>query len=518
MAIKRYTADADTTITNAYKMNLTTRGISGNMGESDILEVFSIFAQANTASSELSRILVKFPATGTSGGYISYDREQGNIPASGSVSFYLRMFNAKHSSTTPKDFNLVVSAVSRSWNEGTGLDMENYSDYDAANWIEAERSSSAGEYFWSGSEGWTDHGGSWISDTSSSFTASFETGLEDMSLDITPLVEQWVSSSIQGKKENYGVIVKLSSSLESLELSNTSSYYTKKFFARGSQFFFRRPIIEARWDSSKADDRGNFYYSSSLSPAADNLNTIYLYNFVRGQLKNIPDVDTGEILVSIYSGSAKNTGPSGSKLQLSIGGDVSSTGDQLNVTGGYVSTGIYSATFAFTGSTTLKTLYDVWHSSSVDEGLQFFTGAIDPQSVSSNWPGYQMNPNPHFITTLKDMQPRYSRLNTSARFRLYTRQKDWSPTIYNVSSKDMPIFLVDEAYYKVSRVNDGLEVISYGTGSDKHTKLSFDVSGSYFDLDISLLESGYTYALKFLYYLNSQYTEQPEEFRFKVVE
>ena len=38
MAIKRYTADADTTITNAYKPNLRTRATDANMGESDILE------------------------------------------------------------------------------------------------------------------------------------------------------------------------------------------------------------------------------------------------------------------------------------------------------------------------------------------------------------------------------------------------------------------------------------------------------------------------------------------------
>ena len=46
MAIKRYVATKDNTITNAYKSNLTERGISGNMGQSDILETFSIYAQA----------------------------------------------------------------------------------------------------------------------------------------------------------------------------------------------------------------------------------------------------------------------------------------------------------------------------------------------------------------------------------------------------------------------------------------------------------------------------------------
>ena len=100
MAIKRYTADEDTTITNAFKANLTTRGTGSNMGESDILETFSLYAQESTSSSELSRILINFPVTGTSAGYISYERTQNDIPSSGSVSFYLRMFKSHHLRTT----------------------------------------------------------------------------------------------------------------------------------------------------------------------------------------------------------------------------------------------------------------------------------------------------------------------------------------------------------------------------------------------------------------------------------
>ena len=42
MALKRYTPSADSTIVNAFKSNLTDRGTAANMGESDVLEVFSI--------------------------------------------------------------------------------------------------------------------------------------------------------------------------------------------------------------------------------------------------------------------------------------------------------------------------------------------------------------------------------------------------------------------------------------------------------------------------------------------
>ena len=138
MGIKRYTANADNTITNAFKSNLTTRATGSNMGLSDSLEVFRIYGQESSGSSELSRVLVNFPVTGTVS--IKTDRTNGIIPESGSVSFYLRMFNAKHPFTLPRNYNMIVAAVSRSWNEGTGLDMDEYTDqtYElipGSNWI-----------------------------------------------------------------------------------------------------------------------------------------------------------------------------------------------------------------------------------------------------------------------------------------------------------------------------------------------------------------------------------------------
>ena len=134
MTIKRYFATADNTITNAFKENLVTRGTGSNMGQSDILEVFSIYGQATTSSAEASRILIQFDTTA-----VNADRSAGLIPASGSVSFYLNMFNVAHAETLPVDFTLTVSAVSQSWEEGYGLDMETYSDLTyngiGSNWI-----------------------------------------------------------------------------------------------------------------------------------------------------------------------------------------------------------------------------------------------------------------------------------------------------------------------------------------------------------------------------------------------
>ena len=139
MSILRYTASIDTTITNAFEENLSTRGTGSNMGSSDILETFSIYQQATSASVELSRILIKFPIS-----QMQTDRTGSVLPASGSVTWKLKLYNAKHVDTVPRTFTLQTTAVSASWQEGTGLDMEAYSDLtndeEGSNWINANNS------------------------------------------------------------------------------------------------------------------------------------------------------------------------------------------------------------------------------------------------------------------------------------------------------------------------------------------------------------------------------------------
>ena len=50
MAIKRYKANADTTIVNAFQPNLETRGTGANAGLADVMEVFSIYGENNHTS------------------------------------------------------------------------------------------------------------------------------------------------------------------------------------------------------------------------------------------------------------------------------------------------------------------------------------------------------------------------------------------------------------------------------------------------------------------------------------
>ena len=328
---------------------------------------------------------------------------------------------------------------------------------------------------------------------------SFDTGFEDLEVDVSHLVEDWIKGPDNDGLSNFGFGVQLTGSDESA----TESYYTKMFFARGSQFFHKRPVIEARWDDSKKDNRGDFFLSSSLVPASDNLMNLYLYNVVRGQLTDIPAVGANEMEVSIYSGTAA---PTGDKLFLPVGGGVKATG-HINITASHVETGIYSCSFPY-ASSSITSIYDVWHSG----GIEYHTGSV---VTVKTFDSQDYNLDQRYVSKVTNLRAVYDK-GEKVRFRLYTRQKDWSPTIYTVASNDIETSIVDNAYYRFVRVSDNLEVIPFGTGSLNHTRLSYDASGSYFDLEMSLFDSDTVYELSFAYLINGSYVEQPERFRFRV--
>jgi hypothetical protein len=642
MGIKRYKASEDNTITNAFKHSLTSRGYDANMGASDILEVFSIYGQATTSSVESARILVRFPVTD-----ISADRTSGDIPAKGDVSFYLRMYNAKHSQTLPRDYTLSFAPVSQSWSEGGGVDMDEYKDkgfptITGSTWMTASYSNAwttpGGDYYTGASTTITFTGGcntneiitiistdttskaykaasstdvskdppefnhSGPADTiaaalktciesanghsgkitvsavkngaitltqatagtagnttitenlnnctvstkddgstlgfrsgGSITTQTFTDGPEDVEVDITTMVEEWIASA----RSNYGVHVKLADSQEAyvevIDKSDLSpapsvqsnaagakrSYYTKKFHGRTSEFFFKRPVIEARWDGHLTDDRSNFYYSSSLGDIEDNRNTLYLYNFVRGRLKNIKGIGKKvAIYVSLYSGSVDNSAPTGSKLSAS--GDTKNINQTImtNITGGYAwqGTGIYTASFALTGNTEgiLTKVFDVWHNASgsvLNAGtVQYATGTFNPMFLSASL----ASPNTKYIVSMPDLQSSYD-ANETVRFRVSSRMKYWQPNNYTVASSPAQNMIIESGSYKIYRVKDDLEIIKHCTGSsDGETLMSYDRDGNFFDLDMKLLKPDVAYGIEYAYYDGDKWAVQKDRFKFRV--
>jgi hypothetical protein len=303
---------------------------------------------------------------------------------------------------------------------------------------------------------------------------------------------------------NYGMVVKLAEEYENG--SKQSSYYTKKFLARGSHEYLRRPALEAQWDDSIKDDRNYIAKSSSLAPAAENLNTIFLYNKRRGSFYDLPNIGSN-LVVSLHTVPSPTS--AGEKLVPNAGGVLPAS--VRHITASKHATGVYKASFAYTGSQTF--VYDVWAKSIAGVATTLTTGSgftiyNESHDNSYEMPSYNLN-----ITNLKDSYLKDERTT----FRIYTRDKNWQPNIYTKASKSAPINNIRDLFYKITKVYDNYEVVSYSTGSTpSYSSVSYDNQGSFFDLDMTLLEPNNAYEISFLLKDGSDYIEQPEKFRFRV--
>ena len=298
---------------------------------------------------------------------------------------------------------------------------------------------------------------------------------------------------------DYGLVLKLSGSYETG--ATGKSYYTKKYFSRSSHHQLERPIIEIQWDSSLKDDRANVYRSSSLATAEENLNNVYLYNKRRTGYMDIPN--TGSNLVVKFV-------PTLGGSQVNISGP--------NVSNNYVtaskhSTGVYKASFAYDGAET--TLYDIWQS--YDSGTDTYTDLFTGSAITvNNDLTYSYHEIPNYVVSITNLKPSYH-TDEVATFRVYTRDKNWKPNLYTVAKSSAPVNTIRDAYYKVIRVSDNRVVVDYSTGSSpSYSSLSYDSNGSYFDLDMSILEPNYLYEISFLYKDGNDYIEQKEKFKFRV--
>jgi len=475
MSIKKFVAEKDTTITNAFREDLIVRSISANMGVADSLEVFTIYGQVNSSSIEKSRILIQFPIQD-----IIQQRNSGLIPTSGNVDFYLKLYNVEHPFTVPRNFVMSINPISMSWEEGYGLDMDNYSDSgfienvggNGATWIMAA----------SGSK-WINEGGDILSSSEYNLSASFITGLENIDINITKLTEDWISGLIP----NNGLLIKLSGAYETIDLKQ--SFYTKKFSARGSEFYFSRPCIEAQWNPSVTDDRNNFYASSSLLSTEDNLMNIYFYNKVNGRLKNI----VGDPIPTINFFS-----------DVSLTNEISTS--YLEVTNPLP--GIYKAQVSL--DTTASFVYDKW-TDLATQTIKYYSGEIEILQRENDSSTY----NTEYILNITNLKPKYHQ-NEQARFNIFVRERNWQPTIYTVAYNNIENTIIPNLYYKIFRYNDNYTIIDYSTGSLAYSKTSYDQNGNYFELDMNIFEKDYGYGIKLATWDGNQLVEFKDTYKFRV--
>jgi len=829
MAIKRYYAKKDSTITDAYMADLTTRATGSNAGLSDIIEVFSIYGQVGEDSVERSRILIQFDES-----KIKADRTAtGDVPST--AKYYLKLFNAEHSERLPRNFEVTVKPVTSEWDEGEGLDLINYTHKDESSWrarksdkiaqvlrISGAAAVGANNYsnhyitIWDGSNkkynfyfvtaaedssnqvsgedvavsllnmggdtvldrlktaldstssfttgiadniltitnstkgdannhevstgftaatvaetvagvdytAWTTPGGDFDAAPAKWSTQTFDKGTEDLEIDITTIVNEWEDDS----RTNYGLAIMMSLVYENG--TREKSYYTKRFFARGTEFYFKQPLIEARWDSALKDDRNRLTTANPHIDVGDNAYSVYYQNWVNGALKDFPTVagaeqfpkfslttdkdlaqkvtlatnasnvilsdspndvtqnsfatvkilnttnmrfdnatlpNKSEAYFNLFAYNAANQvahtykfywyrGPSSPASLLQTGYyklDASSTdtvtsivvrvgpwnedlqrgsnwddgtparrahsitsltaainslaadhfhavanGDTIaiytrdagaagnnelmrwykpaaagaivhvevkagtaeadagtfvaqsgteitdikadltsgalaeadyrvvsttfggttgsagvEITSTKPATGVYKASFLVGENVNSSVLYEKW--TLAGKVLRGHGGSLEvPLKQWHSSTNHPVSSDTYFvaITNLKEV---YSP-DAKPRFKVFIRRKNTKPNIVSVNRGQITGLIIPNVYYSIHRVSDNFEIIPYGLGPNHETLASYNSEGSYFDLDISMLQPGFSYGIRLMFLIDGQMEEQVETFKFRV--
>ncbi len=440
----------------------STRATGSNHGGSPTLRVFSIKDAIGSGSIELARTLLKFNTVELSGKVFV----EGVIP-SASVSYRLKVFNYIHGETNAESFDLFVFPLSRSWDEGKGVDDDNYRDFGYSNWMSA-----------SSTTAWSVSGSDFLTSGYGSASAHFDLGSEDLDVDITSVVNNWLTASAgqAGGIPNHGLVIKLGSTEE----SNTEDYFLKMFHGKQTKYVDRIPYIEARWDDVVKDNRNNFAFGQT--------NKLYLYNVVRGELTNIPQPLSVRIQDHLVGASASFTGV---------------------FNAGQISTGIASASINIVGTASFSSsFYDIWFSGSTT----YITGTFKPIRLT----GSQVDEYREYVANIENLKREYD-ANEEVRLKVNVRRKDFSTHVLHTASFDMDREYIEKMYFSITNDDTGEVVVPYGTGSVEYTKLSYNGDGNYFNLWMNNFVPGFVYRVKFLIDINKyDKKEIDDDFLFKV--
>jgi len=186
-------------------------------------------------------------------------------------------------------FDLLLFKINQEWDEGVGYDLgdcsydgETSTSFAPSNWFEPRTN-----------EVWENGFGVYTGETSGITQQHFEQGNENLEMDVTDLVNNYITG-----ETNYGLGLAYPYELEQ---SSTPEKQYVGFFTRHTQTFYE-PYIETTYLEVIKDDRNEFFL--------DKDNKLYLYSNLNGNPTNLDELPT----VNIYDNNENliaNIPPSG---------------------------------------------------------------------------------------------------------------------------------------------------------------------------------------------------------------
>lgn len=488
-------ASKDAYITNKI-INSSFRATDANAGQAGTLDLFKIYDESVLSGSEekqkeISRLLLKFDIA-----EISNMQNAGKIDINSSTfKSYVKLHDVYGGQTTPNSFDLILFPLAKKFDEGSGYDVSGFRDIDVVNFITASQEGGVAS-IWnlpgaksSGSLGDINidvivsgslAGPSGVVNYSLSPSQFFETGEEDLLIDVTTIV----SGTISGQIPDHGFLIGFSGSYE----ENDKTYFVKRFASRNSSNTAIRPKLIVKYDDSIQDNHEDFIF--------DNTGSLYLNNYHFGVPSNILSGEsatelTGEnvMVLKIISGSFKKTF------------DVSQVKRGINSIDG-----LYSSSFAISsfssesvnGDSLKKhvevsgslTFDEIW--SSADETITYLSSSLEiKKNARTSFDNFRQN----ILVTVTNLKDAYN-VGDVLKIRVFSEDRD-RPVTYTKLPIEKKSQIYHQMYYRVRDFQTDDIIIDFDTihGSNR---LSTDSSGMYFEFYIDSLPKGRTYVFDFL--------------------
>mgnify|MGYP001170913569 CR=1 FL=1 len=196
-----------------------------NFGRDQILEVKKEFF--NNSFNFQTRALVNF--NGTEFTELSKSVADGTI--SSDAKYFLKLYEAEGNSEMTEEYKLAIQPISQSWTEGTGKFGDDPKNTNGCSWENRSNPIGATAISWA-NQGVT------VLNVSSSIQ-SFSNESPDVDVEVTDMVNMW----LEGREQNYGMLVRFSGSQE----TDSETFGHLKFFSRNTHTIYS-PQLEVRWD------------------------------------------------------------------------------------------------------------------------------------------------------------------------------------------------------------------------------------------------------------------------------
>lgn len=209
------TASKDTTLYQAY--------VNNNAGLDEMIEVGKVINLSEPTSSTAY-------ATGSARSLLYFELPTtASVPATASYFLNLRLANADN---VKRNQEILVYQVSRSWDEGSGFFyQETENPQDGASWARCTSAVS-----------WSNTGGDFLTGSTSQSIILSAYPLQDVRLDVTSILQPFVSESIQNTFNGLALQFPVADEQDSLNKGNI------KFFSTQTHTI-HQPTLEIVWDT-----------------------------------------------------------------------------------------------------------------------------------------------------------------------------------------------------------------------------------------------------------------------------